>query len=87
LANFDGIFFRIKLRMPHKQAAALVALRTAIDVLLCRVAQSPEVITYPNQEDGRIIAMFKNLSKANAGHVFQPRPMMGGMGPSGSGGS
>ena len=73
--------------MPHKQAAALVALRTAIDVLLCRVAQSPEVITYPNQEDGRIIAMFKNLSKANAGHVFQPRPMMGGMGPSGSGGS
>lgn len=70
--------------MCHEQAASLVALRKAIDVLLCRVSQSPEMITYPNHEDGRIISMFKNLSKANAGHVTQHSPLMaGGMGPSG----
>lgn len=69
--------------MPHKQAAALVALRKAIDVLLCRVAQSPDIITYPNNEDGRIISMFKNLSKANVGQTFQQSPLMGGMGAGG----
>ncbi|XP_028409154.1 ATP-dependent RNA helicase A-like [Dendronephthya gigantea] len=73
----------IKLRMPHKQAAALVALRKAIDVLLCRVAQSPEIIMYPNHEDGRIISMFKNLAKANVGQTFQQRPLMGGTGAGG----
>jgi hypothetical protein len=83
LTDYAIVFFRIKLRMPHKQAAALVALRKAIDVLLCRVAQSPEIITYPNHDDGRIIAMFKNLSKANVGHVFQQRALMEGMGPGG----
>ena len=72
--------------MPHKQAAGLVALRKAIDVFLCRVAQSPEIITYPNHDDGRIIAMFKNLSKANVGNMAQQRPLMRGMGPRGYGG-
>ena len=62
--------------MPHKQAAALVALRKAIDVLLCRVAQNPELIMNPNYEDGRILAMFKNLSKANAGNFCIARPSM-----------
>ena len=56
--------------MPHQQAAALVALRKAIDVLLCRVAQNPEIITNPSHDDGRILAMFKNLSKANAGNFL-----------------
>ena len=81
-----SFFVRIKLRMPHKQAAALVALRKAIDVLLCRTAQSPDIITYPSHEDGRIIAMFKNLSKANVGNMVQQRPLMGGMGRGGPGG-
>ncbi|KAK3730001.1 hypothetical protein QZH41_000955 [Actinostola sp. cb2023] len=71
----------IRLRMPHQQAAMIVALRQAIDVLLIQATSNPTSIAEPSHTDERVIGVIKSLSRNNAGKFVQgnqgppPAPM------------
>jgi len=71
--------------MPHHQAAMVVALRQAIDVLLIQAASDPQSIAQPSHEDERVINTIKALSRNNAGKFVQggqggppPQPLFQG---------
>lgn len=48
-------------------AAAIVALRLAIDDLIVRTAKNPKLILKPNEVDIKLINVLKDLCNFNAG--------------------
>ncbi|XP_025425468.1 ATP-dependent RNA helicase A-like isoform X1 [Sipha flava] len=63
----------IYLRMDVKVAAAIVALRPAIDDLIVRTAENPKLISKLNETDIRLISILTNLCNYNAGrHNLYP---------------
>ena len=71
-------FFRINLRLPHSQAAAVVALRLLIEEIIIRVANNPEMINGPTPMDEKLMSLIKILSRSNAGQHMLPPPNAGG---------
>lgn len=62
------IFFcRISLKMDAKSAAAIVALRPAIESLIVRVSESPKSITTLNEADIKLKDVLKELCNFNSG--------------------
>jgi ATP-dependent RNA helicase A len=59
--------------MDVKVAAAIVALRPAIDDLIVRTAENPKLISKLNETDIRLISILTNLCNYNAGrHNLYP---------------
>lgn len=53
--------------MDVKVAAAIVALRPAIEDLILKAAEDPELIKKPSITDSKLIKMLKDLCNFNAG--------------------
>ncbi|KAK3930801.1 Dosage compensation regulator [Frankliniella fusca] len=68
----------INLKMDPNQAAAIVALRPAIESLVIKAAKEPELITELSPLDEKVINVVKQLCKVNAGrHEMEPISMAG----------
>lgn len=68
----------INLKMDPNQAAAIVALRPAIESLVVRASKEPELITELTPLDEKVINIVKQLCKINAGrHEMDPITMAG----------
>jgi len=53
--------------MDVKYASAIVALRPAIECLIVRVSENPELITMLNETDLKLIDVLKDLCNFNCG--------------------
>lgn len=64
--------------MDPNQAAALVALRPAIESLVIRASKEPEQITELSPLDEKVINIIKQLCKINSGrHELEPVNLVG----------
>lgn len=75
----------IDLKMSHRQASRLVALRNIIEDLVVRVADRPQMIAEQEESDGIVCNVIRMLSRSDVGDFMIERPQgdQGGTGPSG----
>lgn len=64
------LFYRIYLNMDVEIAAAIVALRLAIDDLIIKTTKNPKLILKPNKIDIKLINILKDLCNFNAGRNY-----------------
>lgn len=67
ICNRNNFIYRIYLKMDVKVAAAIVALRPAIDDLILRTTENPKLISKLSKNDTRLINILTNLCNYNAG--------------------
>ena len=53
--------------MPHEQAANIVAVRNAIEDIMVKTANNPEIIADPTHEIGRTCQIIRSLCRSNSG--------------------
>jgi len=61
------MLYRITLKMDVKAAAAIVALRPAIESIIVHVSENPESITTLSEIDIKLINLLKELCNFNCG--------------------
>ena len=58
---------RINLKMKHDTAAAIVALRPALEAMIVKATINPEGIADPDPLDAELMAVIRGLSKISSG--------------------
>lgn len=70
--------FRINLKMDPSLAAAIVALRPALESLVVRASKEPELIAEPTPVEQKVINVIRKLCGVNAGrHGMEPLGISG----------
>ena len=71
--SLDLFSFRINLKIPYRQAAALVAVRNITEDLVIRTANNPQIVMERPPDDEDIIALIRLLSRSDAGNFMIQR--------------
>ena len=68
---------RINLKMEHRGAAKIVALRPALEALIVKATTEPESVQEPGQLDSDLMNVVRALSKVQSGRfgIQDDRPM------------